>query len=97
MALILKSVRHVTAKICAGLTSHMIEKGQLPDGGEGPFQSTIAQMSDNERTGPAADDELSLPKGILGFNSVIYAKWDVDRDHFRKKLDNCLFIQRIHN
>lgn len=97
MALILKSVSHVTAKICAGLTSHMIEKGQLPDGGEGPFQSTIAQMSDNERTGPAADDELSLPKGIFGLNSVIYAKWDVDRDHFRKKLDNCLFVQRICN
>lgn len=72
----------MTAKTCTGLTSHMIEKGQLPDGGEGPFQSTIAQMSDNERTGPAADDELSLPKGILGLNFVIYAKCVVDRDHF---------------
>lgn len=29
------------------------------------FAKSLHKMSDNERTGPAADDELSLPKGDL--------------------------------
>ncbi|CAO3682502.1 unnamed protein product [Umbelopsis vinacea] len=32
---------------------------------EPSFRKVIAQMSDNERTGPAADDELSLPKATV--------------------------------